>query len=151
MEPIKRSKFLQPLSREHHHGLLLCWKIRTGLKKGIDIDRIKKYADWFFKASLQTHFNIEEDFVFPILGNDHVLVKKALVDHRRLKRLFDDITHIENSLSLLEEELEKHIRFEERVLFPVIEEVANGKELKLIMEIHSEDSTYEDWGDEFWK
>ena len=33
--PIKRSEYLKPLSRDHHQGLLLCWKIRTGLKKGI--------------------------------------------------------------------------------------------------------------------
>ena len=92
---------------------------------------------------MSTHFNIEEEFVFPLLGNEHELVKKALTDHRRLKRLFEDTTDIEKSLSLLEEELEKHIRFEERVLFPAIETIANEKELQLIMEIHSEDSTYE--------
>ena len=26
-KPLKRVKELQELSREHHHGLLLCWKI----------------------------------------------------------------------------------------------------------------------------
>lgn len=150
-QPIKRSKALQPLSREHHYGLLLCWKIRTGFKKDISIDRIKKYSDWFFKNSLHAHFITEEEFVFPLLGNEHEFVKKALTDHRRLKRLFEDTTDIKNSLSLIEEELEKHIRFEERVLFPAIEGIANIKELKLIMEIHYEDSTNEDWGDEFWK
>lgn len=148
--PIKRSKALQPLSREHHHGLLLCWKIRTGLKKSIDLSRIKAYTDWFFKNSLLTHFNIEEEFIFPLLGNEHELVKKALTDHRRLKRLFEDTTDIKKSLSRLEEELESHIRFEERILFPAIEKIVKEKELKLIMEIHSELSTYEDWGDEFW-
>lgn len=150
-EPIKRSRALQPLSREHHHGLLLCWKIRAGLKNGIEINRIKKYADWFFKNSLLAHFNIEEEFIFPLLGNDHDLVKKALTDHRRLKRLFEDSTDIKKSLSLLEEELEKHIRFEERILFPAIEEMATEKELNLIMTIHSENSIYEDWGDVFWE
>ena len=35
-KPQKRHKALQPLSREHHHGLLLSWKIRSGFnKKGI--------------------------------------------------------------------------------------------------------------------
>src|SRR5690606_10923423 len=29
-KPIKRNKDLQPFSRDHHHSLLLCWKIRTG-------------------------------------------------------------------------------------------------------------------------
>lgn len=150
-EPIKRSKALQPLSREHHHGLLLCWKIRTGLKRDIEINRIKKYTDWFFKNSLLAHFNIEEEFIFPLLGNDHDLVKKALTDHRRLKRLFGDSTDIKKSLSILEEELEKHIRFEERIFFSAIEEVATEKELNLIMAIHSENSIYEDWGDVFWE
>lgn len=149
--PIKRSISLQPLSREHHHSLLLCWKIRTGLKKGIDIERIKKYSDWFFTNSLLTHFNIEEEFVFPLLGNEHELVKKALTNHRRLKRLFENTTDIKKSLIRLEEELEKHIRFEERVLFPSIEKIVKEKELKLIIQIHYEDNTDEDWGDEFWK
>lgn len=148
--PLKRTKALRPLSREHHHGLLLCWKIRAGLKKGVEINRIKKYTDWFFKNSLLTHFNVEEEFIFPLLGNNHELVKKALADHRRLRRLFEDLTDIPKSLSLLEEELEAHIRFEERVLFPAIEVVATEKELNLIMEIHSENSIYEDWGDVFW-
>lgn len=149
--PIKRTKSLQPLSREHHHGLLLCWKIRTGLKKSIEIERIKNYTDWFFKNSLYAHFNIEEEFIFPLLGNDNELVKKALTDHRRLKRLFENTTDIKKSLSLLEEELENHIRFEERILFNEIQKVASPHELEMIMEIHSESSVYEDWGDEFWK
>lgn len=149
-DPIKRTKALRPLSREHHHGLLLCWKIRRGLKNGIEINRIKKYTDWFFKNSLLTHFNVEEEFIFPLLGNDHELVKKTLADHRRLKRLFEDSTDIPKSLSLLEEELEAHIRFEERVLFPAIELAATEKELSLIMSIHTENSVYEDWGDVFW-
>jgi len=51
--PIKRSIALQPLSREHHHGLLLCWKIRTGLKKGIDIDRIKNIQIGFSRIVCQ--------------------------------------------------------------------------------------------------
>ena len=55
-EPLKRSKALQSLSREHHYGLLLCWKIRSGLKKAVDIERIKAYTDWFFKNSLSKFF-----------------------------------------------------------------------------------------------
>jgi len=86
--PLKRHVGLQPLSREHHHGLLLCWKIRTGLKKGIEEERIKKYADWFFKHHLLPHFEAEEKYVFPILDAEDSRIKKALAQHRRLKRLF---------------------------------------------------------------
>ena len=78
--PIKRSIALQPLSREHHHGLLLCWKIRTGLKKGIDIDRIKKYSDWFFKNSLLTHFNIEEELILRSFKTDEKKIKQILLN-----------------------------------------------------------------------
>lgn len=38
---IKRTKALQPLSRDHHHGLLLCWKIRQGIKLNVEPERIK--------------------------------------------------------------------------------------------------------------
>jgi len=149
--PIKRSKTLYPLSHEHHQGLLLCWKIRSGYKKSIQIERIKAYTDWFYKNNLLPHFNLEENFIFPLLGNDNDLVKKAITDHRRLKRLFEDTSDINKSLSLIEEELEKHIRFEERILFNEIEKTASNNELEMIMKIHSIDSSREEWDDLFWE
>ena len=35
-KPLKRHAGLVELSRDHHHGLLLSWKIRQGLKKEIE-------------------------------------------------------------------------------------------------------------------
>jgi len=150
-KPIKRNKLLQPISREHHQSLLLCWKIRTGFSKGVEAVRIKKYTDWFFENHIQPHFDVEEKYIFPILGNEHELVKKALSDHRRLKRLFENEEEIEKSLSLIEEELESHIRFEERVLFNEIQEIATEEQLKLISEKHTEEKFQENTEDEFWK
>lgn len=150
-KPIKRHKSLQPISREHHHSLLLSWKIRTGFKKGVDAKRMKRYTDWFFLEHIQPHFKIEEKYVFPILGNDHELVKKALTDHRRLSRLFKKPDEIEKSLGLIEEELEKHIRFEERILFNEIQKVATPEQLQLIAEVHSEELIPTNEEDEFWK
>jgi hemerythrin superfamily protein len=97
--PIKRSKALTaPKSRTSSRLTAMLGKYEQGLKKGQLISsRIKAYTDWFFKNSLLTHFNIEEEFVFPLLGNEHELVKKALTDHRRLKRLLEDTTDIEKS------------------------------------------------------
>ena len=57
-KPQKRHKALQPLSREHHHGLLLSWKIRAGFSENIGPKRIKVYADWFFKNHLIPHFHL---------------------------------------------------------------------------------------------
>lgn len=116
-KPIKRNEALQPVSREHHQGLLLCWKIRQGLKKNIAPNRMKVYADWFYKEHLLPHFEIEEKYLFPVLGNEHELIIKATAQHRRLTRLFTDQQQLAKSLSFIEEELETHIRFEERVLF----------------------------------
>jgi len=150
-KPIKRHKSLQPLSREHHYSLLLCWKIRMGFKKGVEAPRIKQYADWFFAHHIQPHFDAEEQYIFPIMGMDHELVKKAMSDHRRLIRLFNELDEIEKTLGQIEEELEQHIRFEERVLFNKIQQVATPEQLKLFDQHHTEEPFLENTDDEFWK
>lgn len=150
-KPIKRNRDLQALSRDHHHSLLLCWKIRTGFSKGVAADRIKHYIDWFFEHHIRPHFEMEEKHLFPILGNDNELVKKALEEHRRLGRLFNDTKDIPKSLSLIEEELEKHIRFEERILFNEIQKVASEAQLQLISKLHTDEKFSDNTDDEFWK
>ncbi len=149
--PIKRHQSLQPLSREHHHSLLLCWKIRAGFIKEVDVNRIKRYADWFFNTHIEPHFEAEEKFIFPILGMDDDLVKKATAQHRRLFRLFTNTDEIEKSLSLIEEELEQHIRFEERVLFNKIQQIASAGQLEVFNNHHTEHKFRENTEDEFWK
>lgn len=150
-KPIKRVETLQGVSREHHHGLLLCWKIRTGFSKKISNERIKKYADWFYEAHLIPHFELEENHIFPIMGEQNDLVKKALAEHRRLTRLFNDTDEIDKSLSLIEEELEKHIRFEERVLFNEIQKIATEQQLKTISKIHNDEKFNDNTDDPFWE
>jgi hypothetical protein len=150
-KPIKRDKVLQPLSHDHHQGLLLCWKIRTGIKKGIELERIKTYTDWFYKTHLVPHFKTEEAWIFPILGNEHELVKKALTEHRRIKRLCETTDDQKRNLSLLEEELESHIRFEERILFNEIQTAASAEDLLMLTEKHIESEFLENTDDQFWK
>ena len=150
-KPIKRNEALQPVSREHHQGLLLCWKIRQGLKKNIAPNRMKVYAEWFYKAYLLPHFEIEEKYMFPVLGNDHELIVKATAQHRRLTRLFTDQQQLAKSLSFIEEELETHIRFEERVLFNLIQETATTKQLNVIKKHHVEMQFIENETDMFWE
>lgn len=150
-KPLKRHEAIQPLSRDHHHSLLLCWKIRTGFSKGVAPSRIKHYADWFFQKHIAPHFAIEEKYVFPILGEQNELLKRALSEHRRLAYLFDAQEDVSKSLSLIEEELEQHIRFEERVLFQEIQKKASENQLKVIEEIHSDQKFLENTEDLFWK
>lgn len=152
IKPIKRSKALQGVSREHHYGLLLCWKIRKGFSRGIAEERINKYVDWFYSTHLIPHFQLEENYIFPILDSGHVMVKKALSQHKRLHGLFtgSNTKKLSKSLSLIEEELEQHIRFEERVLFKEIQKIATEEELKTISKIHTNEKFNDNTNDPFW-
>jgi hypothetical protein len=150
-KPIKRSESLKPLSREHHHGLLFCWKIRAGIKKDIEVSRIKRYADWFYQNYLVPHFEVEEKFVFPILGNENELIKKAVSEHRKMKQLFESTTEFEKNSSLIQEELEAHIRFEERVLFGEIQKIATAEQLLSIEFNHSDEKFVDNLTDPFWE
>ncbi|MEZ4900228.1 MAG: hypothetical protein R2806_25545 [Saprospiraceae bacterium] len=149
-KPIKRMEALRPLSREHHQALLLCWKIRAAFAKKIPLIRVKKYTDWFFIHHIQPHFEVEEQYIFPILGEQHPFVKKALMQHRRIAKLFVEEEQIERSLSRLEDELAGHIRFEERMLFNEVQKVASRQELRLIAEKHPFHHFEENTKDVFW-
>ena len=150
-KPIKRSEFLKPLSREHHHGLLFCWKIRAGIQKKVEISRIKKYSDWFYQNYLVPHFEVEEKYVFPILGNENELIKKAVSEHRKMKQLFESNSEFEKNCSLIQEELEAHIRFEERVLFGEIQKIATAEQLLSIEFNHSDEKFVDNLTDPFWE
>jgi len=150
-QPIKRHEALQPWSRDHHHGLLLSWKIKKGFSLGIDPLRIKKYTNWFWNTQLKQHFITEEDYLFPILGNENPMVKQALEEHQTLKTLFENQENVSHTLSEIEFLINDHIRFEERVLFNAIQEVATDAELELLKRVHSDAAACEVWEDEFWK
>ena len=151
MKPIKREEYLKALSREHHHSLLLCWKIKTGFTKGVSITRMKLYIDWFFKNHLQPHFELEEKYIFPILGNENVLIKQAIEEHKIISRLFCDTSHIETSIKQIQEDLEKHVRFEERVLFDEIQKVASSENMEEIIKLHTNEKFIENTTDVFWE
>lgn len=150
-KPIKRHEALKPLSREHHHGLLLCWKIRQGFKLNIEPERMKAYTDWFQLNYLTPHFDVEEKYIFPILGNDHELVKQALTEHRRIKNLFGEEIELEKALNEIEKELDQHIKFEERILFNEIQKTASPDQLEKVQKQHQGIAfSDKEWEDHFW-
>ncbi len=150
-KPIKRHKALQPLSRQHHFGLLFSWKIRKGFHKNIDPDRMMKFATWFYENEIEPHFSDEEKYLFPILDPENELIERALKEHRRIKRLFHDTEDPERSLHRLEEELDAHIRFEERILFNEIQQVATPEQLAKVEQIHTEGEKHPEYDDPFWE
>jgi iron-sulfur cluster repair protein YtfE (RIC family) len=136
MPPVKRLPELQGISREHHDGLLLCWKIRAGTAKGVAPARIRRYCRRFLRERLKPHYTIEEAVLFPVLGMGHPGVRKAMAEHRRLQRLINGRTDATLAISMIEEELEAHIRFEERQLFNIIQEAATPEQLEEIDKAH---------------
>ena len=150
-KPIKRHKALQPLSRQHHFGLLFSWKLRKGFAKNIEISRLANYSKWFYENEIKPHFEAEERHLFTILDANNELIIRALKEHREIEKLFNDTANPTQSLSILEDLLQEHIRFEERVLFNEIQLTATQAQLDKVEEIHQELPKYSDYADPFWE
>ncbi|WP_111706316.1 hemerythrin domain-containing protein [Lutibacter citreus] len=148
---IKRHHSLQEYSKDHYQALSLCLKIQKGFSKGVATERIKKYVDWFYNTHILEHFQLEEKYVFPILGSNHELIIKALDQHKLLLNLFTDTYNIENSLKEIQVQLKSHVRFEERILFNEIQSKANKEELEMIEKFHRVEKFQDNLSDVFWK
>ena len=147
--PIKRNELLKPYSRDHHHGLLLCWKIKVGLQKNIELNRISNYVSSFWNSHLKAHFLEEDKYVFTVLPANDEHIMQAIKEHNSLRANFEkenmDIATVQN----IEKELNAHIRFEERLLFNKIQEAATEAQLQQLNE-HYNNEYKEEWNDEFW-
>ena len=153
IKPIRRSRQLTPLSKDHHDGLLFAWKIRQGLKNGADIKLIAEYVQWFWKKHLQEHFREEEQILAPHLPADNELLKRMIDEHQEIEAMIHINESIpdETLLGNLAKAIDDHIRFEERELFPYAEKVIPEKELNLIFEqLAKEPAQCEKWEREFW-
>ncbi len=148
---MKRHEALVQLSRDHHFGLLLCWKLKQGLKKEISPERMGRYIAVFFQHHLEPHFQEEEETIFKILGEAHPLISEALDEHETLRSMaangFKDAEEIQTFRDLLE----KHIRTEEREIFPAIEQHATDAQLEALLELPHEELKEPEYEDEFWK
>lgn len=154
LKPIKRSKQLTPLSKDHHDGLLFAWKIKQGLKNGADIKLVAEYIQWFWNNHLQEHFNEEEQVLAPHLPPENELLQQMMDEHQEIEAMIHINEKIadETLLTKLAESIDDHIRFEERQLFPYAEKVIPEKELNLIYEQLSKETVQcKNWDNEFWK
>ncbi len=154
--PIKRHPAIVSFSRDHHFGLLLVWKIRQGLVKDVSPARIGQYIIYCFKEDLEKHFREEENFLFSKLSEDDSLRKEAEADHQTIRNLIAGIVQNNNKVDLLRQfadELEKHIRFEERSLFNHLQDTLGENQLIEIEQRLSNDNKDVDvkWQDTFWE
>jgi hemerythrin-like domain-containing protein len=149
-KPIKRHPAIQPLSREHHQGLLLVFKIRKGLEMEIAPNRIGKYIAWFYQHYLTAHFEAEEKHLFPLLKDDHPMIKKVLEEHEQIRAMIEKADWTETSLYNFKNLLNNHIRFEERELFNHIQEVCSEPQLEAVNKQLEEVDFCLTYQDQFW-
>jgi hypothetical protein len=152
--PIQRHKALVPFSKDHHFGLLLAWKIRQGLSRNIEPVRISNYVQYFFAQDLEGHFTEEEQHLFPLLPADDPMRIQAEAEHASIRRLVGEIAKDKSDASLLLEfadQLQAHIRFEERILFNHMQTSLAEQDLQIGYEesVPRKDIDAE-WFDIFW-
>ena len=148
---MKRHEALVQLSRDHHFGLLLCWKLKEGLKKDISVERMSKYIVLFYEQNLKPHFAEEEETIFLILGNAHPLIEEAISQHRELEKMISDGFETPKQIQTFRDLLELHIRTEERQIFPEIENTATEEELQNLLKQNYPELKEPEYEDLFWK
>jgi quercetin dioxygenase-like cupin family protein len=126
---VKRHPALQPLSRDHHHGLVHAKRLRGARRSPLD-ERLATARAFlrFFEAETRAHFREEEELVFPLLDPPPDAIVQALVEHLRIHGLVAllrrdvDRGEVDGTLMAdLGELLESHIRLEEREALPLVE------------------------------
>jgi len=152
---MRRDQNIIALSREHHYGLLFCWKIRQGLAKRVDLERIRKYVLHFWKFNLQDHFAEEELFLFRDRFDS--LCIEAKQQHGLIRNLIQAVQggggRTEIIYRELADQVDKHIRFEERKVFPFLEQDMTKEQLSAVGEhlgrLHTTPAD-DNYQDEFW-
>ena len=155
-KPIKRSQPMVELSKDHHAGLLFSWKVKEGLKRNVELPRIKKYINYFWQHHLKQHFQEEEALLFNRIDAD-ALSQQGKNEHQMLQKHIGRLNHDENGENdnYLEfaELLIKHIRFEERILLPHLEQTLPESALKSVEAYLTQQHPVpfkDNYPDEFW-
>ena len=132
---MKRSRALRSLSHQHHQGLFAALQLKRA-RRDTAAEARKVFLD-FFEREGARHFRAEEELLLPAFARhtdvDDVAIVRVLTEHVDLRGRTQDLARSTDpdpaALRELGERLESHIRFEERVLFPMIEEALPVEEL----------------------
>lgn len=153
---MKRTKTLVAYSHEHKDSLLHIWKIRQGIKLGIDPKRLSNYIVWYYRHYLETHFRHEHRNILSILPASHPFRVQSREDYVFITRLYLAILDkcsmydIERYIKLLE----ANIHFEEKTVFEYLQRCFSPQLDALITETPRVNKSLaveqENWPDTFW-
>lgn len=147
---MKRAEALRPLSREHLHALFAAKQLR----EADDLEGATEVFLGFWRGDGRRHFRVEEEVLLPTWAAhaevDREGVSRMLEEHLAIRRQALRLERGELSLDDLRELgrlLHDHVRFEERRLFPLVEEALDPARLGQLAEALRARAAPPDFGD----
>lgn len=133
---MKRHPALVPLSRDHHHALVIAQRLRRATVETATEAARAFLSHW--DAEEKLHFRIEEELLLPAYAahgeSDHPAIIRMLLDHMLIRR---DAARLAGTppLELLHDlgaRLADHVQLEEHEVFPLIEATIPETELQTL-------------------
>lgn len=128
---IKRHKGLHPLSHHHHHALVAAHRLmKAGTEESkFSLEELLNILEEFWHKEGQPHFREEEELLLPVYARygslDLPEITEMLLEHVQIRSLVMQALEQEApSAELLQDlgqQLEAHVRKEERVIFGKLE------------------------------
>lgn len=125
---MKRHEALHPLTHHHHHTLIMAQQLKKA-DESTSIQEMTRQVIDFRKNDGEDHFRDEEEVLLPLYAQyesvDQDCIRNMLIEHVQIRSLVQQI-RLNNKprrelFHQLGQLLEKHVRLEERVIFPMIE------------------------------
>ena len=144
---MKRHPSLVPLSRDHHHGLVMAQRLilgrSTNPRADWPADRARQAARLidFFETDLRPHFEAEEAHVFPAangsLAEGADRTRALVAEHETMRAMIRDLvadptSALEERLTAFGELLRAHIHTEERILFEQMQAACDEEVLETL-------------------
>ena len=128
-----RNENLYVFSHEHHHGLVFAVRLKKASQT--DEETLKKYIQHFWNNALDAHFKNEEELFLDLITNEE-LKTQFLYEHNLINSLVNEIQTssggiVQKALDL-SDKLKLHVKFEEKILFPWLQENLTVVELNNI-------------------
>ena len=120
---MKRSAALAPLSRDHQHALAAALLLRRAEDADVE-EAMRRFRD-FFESEGDRHFGIEERLLLAALPSDDpdwsAAVARVREDHAAIRAVAAGGPTAAEDARRLGQRLHDHVRFEEQVLFDLLE------------------------------
>jgi iron-sulfur cluster repair protein YtfE (RIC family) len=155
---MQRATVLQPLSRQHKTMLMTCLLLRKGSQKK---SPVQVMVDFFLKsweADMLPHFEQEEKILVPLLNKftaGKSYAAAILRDHELLRNAVEHLhqqAHQGRLLEAIAEQLNQHIRYEERIVFQDMNAFVPARDLQqLVFQEQLHTAVCSSYPNHFWE